>query len=142
MTGGRLPARAGAGLARNWRPGRIPRPREGAGEKHDAAGHGAPAASSVVPGWKKSRDRRLLAGHDLADRADHLGDGRVVQLAFPEGEVGLDVPLVVEDDGDVRLLGDLVGRVAGGVVDGEDDSFEALFLREGFELIGELLVVV
>src|SRR5436190_2105443 len=84
---------------------------------------------------------RLLAGQDLGYV---LGDGPDVlrlELALLVGVVGLHLSLVVEDDGDVRFLGDVVASGAGGVVKGEDGVLEPFLLGEVLELFLHALVI-
>src|SRR5262249_36183060 len=71
------------------------------------------------------------------DGLDFLG----LELALLVSVVGLHGSLVVENDGDVRVLVDVVAIGAGGVVEGEDDGLEARFLGEGFEFFLHALVI-
>src|SRR5436305_1217049 len=55
----------------------------------------------------------LLRRQNLRNLGNDLVDGLLVQLALLEGVVGLDLPLVIKDHGDVRVLGDVVALGTG-----------------------------
>src|SRR5262249_14461003 len=80
-------------------------------------------AGAYTVGIALSRARLFLLRQDLDQVGDDLIDVLGRHLALLERVVRLDVVLDVEDDGDVGVLGELVIRRAGCVLQREDDVF-------------------
>jgi hypothetical protein len=99
------------------------------------------AALLVVHISERTKQIRGRILDDLAEVLDDALNSLIVQLALAECEVGLYLALVVENDGDFRVLGHVIALGTRRVVDGKDRRLDALFIRKSLDRLVEPFLV-